>query len=222
MPDLPVQALKEKQERMEKTKSSLSSSSSISESIPPKPNPLQQMMLGMLMSQNMRMMMGEDESSAPSRKSRKSTSSSHSNLPPIIINPPPMYQPPPPIQQPLPRIDSAKPKRPKVQKAQSVSNIPTQLQIQPTLLQPVQPTTTTNVNPIAQQPTYLPSVVQNRPSSVKSMSVEGQPIQPPSKPNRLADANNWNIEPPRPSMPVDISRPPSLRDTSAPPQSSLD
>lgn len=205
MPDDSLQKLKEK---MEKTKSSLSSSSSISESIPPKPNPIQQMMLGMLMSQNMRMMMGDDQSSAPSKKSRKSTSSSHSKLPPIIINPPPIYQPPP-VQEPkksLPKIDSAKPKKPKIPKTQSMTTLPVNSPNEP------QPT------PVQVQPQVLPPV---RPPSVKSVSTDGQPVQPPVKANRLHDFNSWNIEPPKPSVPVDLSRSPSLKDNYAPPQSSF-
>lgn len=46
-------------------------------------------------------------------------------------------------------------------------------------------------------------------------------MQPPAKFARLADFNAWNIEPPKPSVPVDLSRSPSLRDNGAPPQSSL-
>lgn len=230
MPDDPVQKLKEK---MEKTKSSFSSSSSVSESIPPKPNPLQQMMLGMLMSQNMRMMMGDDESSAPSRKSRrsrKSTSSSQSHLPPIIINPPPVYQPPAPMPvmptRPLPHIDSAKPKRQKAQ-VQSMGNLPAVQPQEPTprpvLVQPyVQPIAQPYVQPVAQpvaQPyVQLPPV---RPQTGNSESVDGQPLQPPVRMGRLADVNPWNIEPPKPSQQVDISRSPSLRDQQAPPQCRL-
>ena len=218
MPDEPMVNKKEKDKQLEKTKSSFSSTSSISEVLPPKPNPIQQMMLGMLMSQNMRMMMGDDESSRRSRKSRKSVSSSQSEsrLPPIIINPPPIYQPYPPPQerqQPLPRIDSAKPKKPKVPKTQSMTTLPT--------AQPVQTIQTIQPAPIAPtvQPTVLPPVLPNRPPSAKSVSTDGQAIQPPIKINRLNDYNSWNIEPPKPAAIVDISRSPSLRDNTAPPQS---
>ena len=92
------------------TKCSLSSTSSISQSLPPKPNPMQQMMLGMLMQKNMRMMMGQDDESSKSSKSKSYSSTKSMSRMPMNYNPYQQY-PPYPYQQfnPQPNLTISQP-----------------------------------------------------------------------------------------------------------------
>lgn len=117
MPENPSDAIRK---AFRKSNQSVSSTSSISESMPEKPNPLQQMMLGMLMQKNMQMMLGGDQSSQSSYSSRRNKHSKRS--PPIIIPQQPMF---PPISQP--RRVSATP----VQAAPVVAQTPALPPMQP-------------------------------------------------------------------------------------------
>lgn len=216
MPDDNVEKLKKK---MTQTKSSMSSTSSISETIAPKPNPLQQMMLGMLMAQNMKMMMGDEKSSVSSVKSKRSISSSQSRLPPLIINPP-MYMPPPqPIYQQLP------PQQKQFMPSESLPKVgkkkPTVVKrsddIQSQIQQPL-PQVQRQIPQVQQQ---FPQVQPVRPSSVRSESTNGQPVQPPVKSMGVYNFNAQNLDGPRPAANIDIDRSPSLRDQQMQSQSTL-
>lgn len=203
---MPPPEIENVKKNMQKTKSSISSTSSISETMAPKPNPLQQMMLGMLMSQNMKMMMGDDQSSASKTESRKSYSSSHSKLPPLIINPPVYYPPhPPPVSQSLPKVQKIKPKPKPAKKEVEMKPQPSHSQ----LIAPV---------PI---PTTLPPIQPTRPASVKSESTNGQAIQPPVKIPVTANYSSWNLEGPRPAANIDLESSPSFRDAHVPSQGSF-
>ena len=208
MPDDPIKKIAD---QLNKTKSSLSSStSSISQSVPGKPNPLQQMMLGMLMNQNMRMMMGDDDTRTVSSSKTKS-----SKQQPIIIHQQPYIPPPAPLPAPvLPPIE--RPKRIQTPTPPQPAPVaPPQLPpIVPQVIQP-QPIVQPIVTPVV-QPEPL-----KRPLSIKSNSSFGAPLAPPVKYPVRFDANPWGLEPPKPSVPLDYNRAPSMRDAEMPSQGNL-
>ena len=100
MPDEPG---KELRHRLNRSSSSLSSSvTSLAESGLEKPNPMMQMMLGMLMNKNMQLLLGADEQSSSS-----GTSKSTLHNVPIVINQP--YYPPQQPGQPNVGLDREDP-----------------------------------------------------------------------------------------------------------------
>lgn len=215
MPDLTKQKMLEE---LKKTKSSLSSTSSISETVSAKPDPMQQMMLGMLMSQNMKMMMGDD-SSVSSKSSKARSRSGYSQQPPIIINPPQYYPPQPslpPIQQPRrqepSRVQSVKPTQ-MPPPAQLPSLPPIQPVIAPQVQQPMPPSNPfTNPAPISQ-----PSPIHKSPS-IRSVSTLGAPVMAPVKLPHIPDYNPWGLDAPKPAAQLSDSRAPSFRDMEIPSQ----
>ncbi len=189
MPDEPG---KELRHRLNKSSSSLSSSvTSLTESSLEKPNPMMQMMLGMLMNKNMQLLMGTDDQSSSS-----GTSKSTLHNVPIVINQP--YYPP---QQPAPLPPIA---RPKSVRSQPPLKKPTQKEPLPPIMVDKAVGQTDRPKDLPQKPPSVRSIV--------SESVLGNPVLPPLKMPHFNQANDWGMDAPKPPLALDPPSYSSIRD----------
>lgn len=163
------------------------------------PDPMQQMMLGMLMGKNMEMMMNDGQSSTSSKSSSTKSSKSSLSRTPIIINqPPPIYYPAP--EQQFPRLKSPKDLQTSQSVLQGAQSLPK-----------IKPTTTGAKTQMR--------VSQSSVSSLKSSSILGDPIPPPVKLPFLYNNPTTDAMMPKPAPTFSLDRPSSLRNMDIPIQS---
>ena len=190
MPDEPGKDLRN---RLNRSTSSLSSSlGSLAESSLEKPNPMMQMMLGMLMNKNMQLLMGGEEQSSSSSSSK----STLHNVP-IVINQP-YYPPQPQPQAPLPPIARPRTAKPPPQEPQKPSD-----PLPPVMLDKAVGQSVRSVDP----PKKLPSI-----RSIASESALGKPVPPPLKLPHIGETNEWGMAAPKPPLALDPPSYSSVRD----------